>query len=88
MKNNLLNTLIQISLNGPLVHKGADNLITKKTVTHVTKGHYKEPKCYSERSVSNSSTQTDAIKILIDSKHPSIQVSRLEDTPDINQNNF
>lgn len=66
----------------------ADNLITKKTMTHVTKGHDKEPKFYSERSVSNSSSQTDANKILTDSKHPWIQVSRLKDTPDINYDDF
>ena len=85
MKNDLLNALIHISLNGPPVHsKEADILLNKVTDIYVSQCHYKVPTVYSKTSVSSStSTQTQAIIDVDTDSIASVEISKLECTLDI-----
>ena len=85
MKNDFLNALIHISLNGPPVHsKEADILLNKVTDRNVSQCHYKVPTVYSKTSVSSStSTQTQAIIDVDTDSIASVEIFKLECTLEI-----
>ena len=62
MKNDVLNSLLHISINGPGVNiKEADNLISQVVEKYINQVHYKVLKEFTEatsRTVTKSSTQT------------------------------
>ena len=86
MKNDLLNALIHVSLNGPSIHsKEADTLLNKVADKYVSQRHYKVPNIYSQRSDSSStSTQTHAIDVeMIQDSISYVEVSKLESALDM-----
>ena len=88
MKNDLPNVLIPISLSKPPIHsKEAGSLLLNAADIYLSKNHYKDLKLSSERSASSStSTQVDAIEIHTDRMESSVEISGLEDNPNmINQ---
>ena len=72
MKDDLLNALLHISINGPPANSNeAENLITRVVDEYVKEKHYKVPQIYSAvKTGSSSSTQTETI-IGIDDEMPS-----------------
>ena len=68
MKNDVLNSLLHISINGPAVNsKEADNLISRVVEKYINQVHYKVPKEFTEatsRTATTSSTQTISESIL------------------------
>ena len=86
MKNDLLNALIHVSLNGPPIHsKEADTLLNEVADKYVSQRHYKVPNIYSQRSDSSStSTQTHAIDVeMIQDSISYVEVSKLESALDM-----
>ena len=63
MKNDLLNALLHVSMNGPQVNsKEADDLITRVVDRYVKERHYKVTTIYSAvTTTSSSSTQTENV---------------------------
>ena len=68
MKNDLLNALPHVSMNGPPVNsKETDDLITRVIDKYVKERHYKVPTIYSAvTNTSSSSTQTEYVTSIDD----------------------
>ena len=83
MKNDLLNALLHITLNGPPVNSpDADSLINRVTEDYSKQSHRKTPKIYTERVTGNTmSTQTEVFEIGSDAENLLSKIS------DINEQN-
>ena len=65
MKNDLLNALLHITLNGPAVNSPeAESLINRVTEDYSKQSHRKTPKIFTEKKIGNTmSTQTEVLEI-------------------------